>query len=192
MLYKSVKDQSVSGAGNVTSGNDTHIHYNVYLQTADTEISGQTVIDDILTFVIDNIKKPGNTVKGKPEKLIKTRQKIERNFKKADERAEVKEYFTHSYTKINLIEEKYRLLDNNVQLEIHGYIFSVYKELKTNKSGIEILRELFKHFLPTGKEKDPQYVSFAKAFVLFFFDDCTIFEKTKQEKAAQTSLFDGL
>ena len=180
--------QNIDGDANITSGRDT-VTKNYYGVAADEDLS-PTIVDDILAYVMTNVSKQKDVIsKGYPEKLIKTNAKINKNFLKAKEKEEVKQHFTYSYINIALIEEKYRLLDNNIQLDIHNHIFSVYQEMKSTKPNIEILRDLFKYFLPPNKDRDSRYVSISKAFVLFFFDDCTIFEKTKQERAIQTDLF---
>jgi hypothetical protein len=186
-MFDQKKGQEISGNNNITSGNDTVIHN--YGSATAVEESTPTIIDEILTYVIENISKREYSSKGHPEKLLKTTAKINKNFTKAKEKEEVKTHFTYSYMNISVIEEKYRLLDNNLQSDIHSHVFSVYQELKNTKPNIEILRDLFKVFLPPGKERDSQYVNISKAFVLFFFDDCTIFEKTKHERT-QPSLFD--
>jgi hypothetical protein len=183
--------QDVTGDNNNTSGRDTIIK-NYYSGIIETEDAAPTVVEEILSYVITNVSKQGNLAKGLPEKLVKASAKINKNFLKSKEKEEVRQHFTYSYVNIALIEEKYRELDNNLQLDIHSHIYSVYQDMKNTKPNIEILRDLFKFFLPPGKEMNSQYVNISKAFVLFFFDDCTIFEKTKQEKAIQTSLFNQI
>lgn len=173
------------GNNNITAGGDV-------IFNSPNEQREQGVLEDIFKYVLDRIG-TSDQKKEKADKLLHTKQKIELNFKSDDEQHEVKEYFTKSYHKITLIEKYFELLTSEEQSDVHNYSYLKYRELKGNgKAPINILRELFKIFLPDGKEKNPQYINLANALVLFFFDDCTIFEKTEQEKNKQKTLFDEL
>jgi hypothetical protein len=180
--------QKIEGDDNQTAGRDILVN-NYYASTAES-INNTTIVDEILQYVKSTVSDHTTTKKGLPEKLLKTKAKISKNFRIAKEKEEVMQHFNFSYLKISLIEEKYRTLDNSLQMDIHSQVYSVYQNLKQNKTSIETLRNMFAYFLPPGKDRDPQYVAFANAFVLFFFDDCTIFEKTRQEKSLQITIFD--
>ncbi len=176
---------NILGNNNINAGRDV-------IFNSPNEQKEQGVLEDIFNFVLKKIG-TSDSQKGKTDKLLHTKQKIELNFKGDDERQEVKEYFTQSYHKITLIERYFELLTSEEQSDVHNYSFLKYRELRDEvKKPIIILRELFKIFLPDGKEKNPQYINLANALVLFFFDDCTIFEKTEKEKQEQKTLFDEL
>lgn len=176
----------VTGDKNILSNRDTIINYN---QNEERE---QGVIEDVFNYVITKIK-DFPFKKGEPDKLLHTKQKIELNFKLLSEQNEVKEYFTNGYNKLTLIESYFETLGTEEQNDIHNFAFYNYSQLKDKGlKSIKIFRELFKVFIPDYKEKEPMYINIANAIVLFFFDDCTIFEKTEKENNNQTSLFDDI
>lgn len=186
------KRQSIKGHNNTQAETINNIN-NVYLTVEQQDVVDRGIIDKIFNNIISSIKEgQANKEKGLSEVLLKSGKKIIKNFKTDADRDEVKDYYKYAYLKIGLIEENYKKIGiergNDVQSDIHGYIHGLYTALKgKHNSSIEVLRELFKKLVPKGKEDNPLYVNIAKAFVLFFFDDCTIFEKTAEEKK-QTKL----
>lgn len=176
----------IEGNKNIVTGDNSNIFI-----TPD-EKKEQGIIEELFKFVLRQMKE-NVTNQNRPNKLIHTLEKIKINFEKTSEQNEVKQYFTHSYTKITQIERYFENLDSEDQNDIHNFAHLRYQELKQKYNNpIETLRNLFKEFVPKNKESNPQYVNLSNAIVLFFFDDCTIFEKTKIEKSNQTSLFDSL
>lgn len=177
---------NIEGNNNIVAGSGSKVF------VIPDEKREQGVIEEIFQMVLDKIETQ-QTNKAQPERLVHTLEKIQLNFFDIEEQQEVKCYFTASYNKISLIERYFETLENEDQNDIHNYAFLNYCELKTKfNSQILILRELFKVFIPDSKDKNPQYVNIANAIVLFFFDDCTIFEKTQSERIKQISLFDDL
>ncbi len=186
---KKIEDINIPGDHSKVVGGDDNSVTNIY---SDNEKREQGILEEIFNYVINKVKDNSKRNK-KSDKLIHTKEKIELNFEGEAERQEVKEYFTHSYHKIILIESYFELLSAEDQNDIHSYSYLRYQELKGKlDSPINILRELFKIFLPDGKEKNPMYINLANALVLFFFDDCTIFEKTAHEKDDHKTIFDEL
>lgn len=186
------KRQAIKGNNNTQAETIVYTTNN-YSATEQEEVVDRGIVDEIFNSIISSIQDgQSNKEKGLTEVLLKSGKKIIKNFKTDADREEVKDYYKYAYLKISLIEENYQKIGiergNDVQSDIHGYIHGLYIELKgKHDSSILILRELFKKLVPKGKEDNPLYVNIAKAFVLFFFDDCTIFEKTAEEKK-QTKL----
>lgn len=121
------------------------------------------------------------------QKLITINDKIILNFKTEHERQAVRDIRERTFAQIDLIDDilKEKLPDdvNAITQCAHD----VYNSLKAkNQQPFEILQNMFKIFTPKNKD-NPRYRLAVKAFVLYFFDDCTIFEKTRGE--LQTSLF---
>lgn len=116
------------------------------------------------------------------------KKKIPLNFKKSEEQYEVKEYFKLSLLKKEVIREIFESYDNFDLNEISLILFFDYNKCKEDeKDNIKILRKLIDIYT---LKKNKNYKSLAIAFVLTFFEDCTIFEKTETEqKDIQTSLF---
>ncbi|MBW8048810.1 MAG: hypothetical protein FVQ77_00420 [Cytophagales bacterium] len=147
-----------------------------------------TVIDELFLYVLNQIK-DGVGKDYKPEESINLHDKIVLNFKTKKEQIIVSEYIKSALLKTDLIRRRYEILDTESQKDIHSHIFGRYQELKLELSkNIEILNTLFHEFTPSTKKHDSAFINLAKAFVLFFFEDCTIFEKTKTEKAKQTKI----
>ncbi|WP_179348028.1 hypothetical protein [Winogradskyella pacifica] len=187
-----------SGDDNITSGRDTVIEqntFNTYEGLGEKDELGiiQNIFDTVLSVVKSD--KSYNTESSKTkDKLIHIKDKIEINFKDNDEREEVKVYFTKLYSKIYFVEKAFQVLDSEEQNVFHYYVLNNYKKLKRsdkNYTQMQILDNLTNIFIPKIHVKNPIYQSIAQSIVLFFFDDCTIFEKTEIEPK-QTSLFDGL
>ncbi|MBK9583412.1 MAG: hypothetical protein IPO48_16390 [Saprospiraceae bacterium] len=117
---------------------------------------------------------------------MNTQEKIELNFTEESERQEVHNYFTFAYSKLSLVESKFSALDTEDQDDIHAYLLARYKTLASqSNSNIEVLRKLFQEILPNEKKNNPKYKNAAHAFILLFFDDCTIFEKTEKQKSVK-------
>ena len=135
------------------------------------------IIDEIYKAVLKSRKKNISGAGGK--NFIDVNKKIELNINNSDERKEIKELFESIYDKISLVEKTFSNLDKGDQREIHIDIKDQYNErIRSFQSDTyKILRDLIKHYTPSDKTKNPRYNNLAKAFVLFFFDDCTIGRK---------------
>ncbi len=141
-----------------------------------------TIIDEIFDYVLEKSK---NFIPDAKNDLINLdlNEKIKLNFKNSADQAEVIQYCKLALQKMSLISERISGLDTEKQGDIQSYMLSSYCNLKREFSNnIEILNRLFNIFIPKGKKQDPIYCNIAKAFVLFFFDDCTIFEKNKKNE----------
>lgn len=147
-----------------------------------------SIIDEIFKHVNEKIQE--GVGKGyKPEPSINLQEKIKLNFKTESERSEVNDYCKNAYLKTDIINRRFKVLDPEDQKDIHAHILKEYNTFKRNKSNnIEVLTALFNEFVPAGKNSNSRYQSLSIAFVLFFFDDCTIFEKTENEKQSKLDL----
>ncbi len=180
MFFKSKRlKQNNNGNSNVNSARDTII--NNYVKSTSDDIIDQGIIDELIIYAIKKCKEASIIHHIDNSKFLHVDEKIHLNFKAKEEIEEVRIYFKYAYTKITIIDNKFAQLTLEQQNDLHSYIFSLYVHLKTTNSNIEILRELFNKITPSDKINIPEYTNIAKAFVLFFFDDCTIFEKTEIE-----------
>lgn len=144
-----------------------------------------SIVDEIFDYVLNEIKE-GAGDKFKPGENLNLTDKIKLNFKNIEEQEEVIIYAKAAILKRDLIKQKYQSAETEKQKDLHSHIFGLYKEYKrAGKSNIEILDALFNDFTPKNRVDHSTYVNLAKALVLFFFEDCTIFEKTKAEKYEQ-------
>jgi|APLak6261698768_1056241.scaffolds.fasta_scaffold00258_8 DNA primase catalytic subunit len=184
----------VNGNKNITSGRDTT--FNQYVTNANNQEEELGIINEIFNFVIEeakNIDVENSKKAFTSDRLIHIKNKIVLNFPEKEEIIEVQRYFTTLFTKIHSVEKSFQTLDENEQQSIHFYISSKYYDFKRKElKPIEILKKLAEIFIPPAQHKNPTYVSIAQSIVLFFFDDCTIFEKTILEENGQQSLFENI
>lgn len=176
-----------SGTGVQINANGENVTQLVYINQND-ESQELGIIEEIFLHVNEKISE-GAGKNYKPEPSINLTDKIALNFKSPEEQIEVNDYIKNALLKIDLINRRFQILDPEDQKDIHAHISIEYNILKRNNgTNIEILTALFKSFVPTSKQGNSRYVSLAMAFVLYFFDDCTIFEKTDKEKTDQIKL----
>lgn len=135
------------------------------------------IIQEIYNQVIS--KQTKTPLKVEDKEFLEINQKIELNIPDADERERIKELFRSIYDKISIIEKTFSNLDPSQQRTITIDVREQYHKFlkKNNLNMIETLEELFDHYTPETKSKNPEYNLLARAFVLFFFDDCTIGKK---------------
>lgn len=161
--------------------------------SAHKEVEEQIIIQEIFDNAIELSKVDNVLIDYKDDgKLTHTLKKIKINFKDKKHEGEVRTYFTNSFNKKNSIERYLISLDSELQTDLENHIFSKYSLLKDTKTSLEILRELFTIYLPISKKSNPVYANMAQAYVLLFFEDCTIFEKTEEEINKQIDLFSDL
>ena len=171
-------DQNQQGGDNSTNlqaGRD--INFNLPTEVDKRDFG---IIDEIFKSVVQKL----NSEESVSDRThVNLSQKIEINFHGETDRNQVREYFGYAYTKVSLIEKRIQEEGVETQNDLHSHIFGRYNSLKQEgNSNLEILEALFQQFIIPGKENNPEYNNLARAFVLFFFDDCTIFEKTDSEK----------
>jgi hypothetical protein len=183
---------SINGNGNIIAKGDV----TVYHTTVNQNENEFGVINNIFNFVIEEAKNKEFTKTKKgltSDKLIHLNEKIKINFLKNNDISEVKDYFTRLFDKITAVEKSFQALDENDQQDVHFFVSSNYYDIKrVEEDRIKILKRLATIFIPPNQINNPSYVSISQAIVLFFFDDCTIFEKTEAEMNLQTNLFDKI
>ncbi|MDP3066808.1 MAG: hypothetical protein Q8N08_08740 [Methanobacteriaceae archaeon] len=160
---------------NLQAGRDIN-----FSQTVQADQRDFGIIDEIFKSVIKDLESNESRL---DKDHINLSKKIEINFKDEEERRRVQEYFKYAYTKIALIEKRIQEEDSEVQNDLHGHLFQRYNSLKDEGlNNLQILEKLFSQFIIPDKKDNAEYTNLTRAFILFFFDDCTIFEKTESEK----------
>lgn len=156
---------------------DRNIH-NVASLADEQEV---TIIDEIFEDILKKIKKQKGNYSY--TNSINLEDKIKLNFKDESDQEQLREYFKYALLKLSLINERMSSENTENQNDIHSFLLSRYHHLKKEcASNIDLLNKLFDEVTPLAKRLDPNYHSLGKAFILFFFEDCTIFEKTEAEK----------
>jgi len=175
VLNNYINTTNISIGSNIVKGQQVLGNvYNFSLPRTEEEL---TIIDSIFSYVIENIDSAKKPVKSNSA-LLALNKKIALNFSDKSEQEEINEYFVKAYLKMSLVEQRFGSISTEQQNDISGHIFNLYKSLeREKKTNIEILNDLFMKFIPSGKETDPQHTALARAFVLMFFEDCTIFKK---------------
>lgn len=169
------KQQSGDNSQNFQAGRD--INFNL---SAEADKRDFGIINEIFKSVVQQLQ---DSEYRPDKKYVNLNKKIEINFSSKEDRERVQQYFKYAYTKVSLIEKRIQEEDSEIQSDLHGHVFNGYNVLKDRGlNNTEILEELFKQFIISGKEDNAEYSNLTRAFVLFFFDDCTIFEKTDTEK----------
>ncbi|MBE2227332.1 MAG: hypothetical protein IAE93_08325 [Ignavibacteria bacterium] len=170
---------NLRGNKNITSGKNTNIEN--YINVVDEDINDLGIIGEVFNYVYQNSKTYTSRMSQTDSLFLHVKEKIKLNFKEEDTE-EVNKYFKYAYTKMHIITEKYTNLSADEQNDLQAYMFYLYSDLKSQRlESIVILRTLFKKIIPNDKEQNPSYQNISVAIVLFFFDDCTIFEKTEIE-----------
>lgn len=186
---RGIVNQVSNVTGNFTINNRVTNNYSNHYDESKEEGVIEEIFNNALKMVeIDPVKSRDKD----SGKLVHALKKIKINFKSIEEEQEVRTYFSNSYNKKNSIERYLISLESEFQIDLENHIFGKYSDLKSTKPNIEILRDLFKLYIPFSKESDPMYTNMAQAYVLLFFEDCTIFEKTEEEKNKQGDLFSQL
>ena len=189
-----IQYQTFNTQNNFNTGSGIQINNQVekivqkYYVNKNDEEQELSIVEEIFVHVNAKISE-GVGKDYKPDPSINLIEKIKLNFKSVEAREEVNTYFRSAFLKIDLIDKRFKILDPEQQKDIHAHLLKEYHLLKRDKgSNIEILTALFNQFVPNGKAGNSRYESLSIAFVLYFFDDCTIFEKTETEKQEQTKL----
>ncbi len=168
---------SNTGTGIVQTGDNSNITQNIYQQNANEELQEMTIIDEIFDYALDNLS---NHKEYKNKGQLDFREKIKLNFTDKSERLSIIKLFYFAFAKMSILQDKIESLSNDQQNDLSSHIQGYYDEFKMVCNNYEILHNLFKVFTPKNKENNPSYTNLSRAFVLMFFEDCSIFE-TEEE-----------
>jgi hypothetical protein len=151
-----------------------------YKPTFASEMQGITtdieVYRDLFEYVLQ--KSVSSSRSTTSFEFLETSKKIELNFVDSSDCEHVQTFFSQTFDRISAIEAYFQTLDANQQLDITSQVYDSYVSHKTDgKGSMQILMALFEEYTPQDKRGDPAYHRAAKAFVLMFFEDCSIFEK---------------
>jgi hypothetical protein len=179
---KKISQKATNTTGSVFVAGD-------YQVGATSIVADMGAIGVIFKHVIANIHLCESYGKSKPSSLIKVEEKIKINFQQTEMEA-VARYYSYAIPKLKIIEEYFQTLDPEEQADIHGYLFEMYIKNKTSSMvAIDNLHNLFDAITPPNQKQNAQYKGLSRALVLFFFEDCTIFEKIPSEQTAQLTFW---
>ncbi len=156
---------------------------NIQIGEGNTNIQIETFQEDlgIIGEIYKKVlKSPKQSLAMKKDyNFLAINKKIEFNISDLGEQKRIKKLFEDIYDKINIIEKTFSELDSSQQRTIIIDVGEQYQKFikKNNSNIVQTLEDLFNHYTAKTKSKNPEYNLLARAFVLFFFDDCTIGKK---------------
>lgn len=142
------------------------------------------VINEIISTCIERIKTspPVSTISA-DERLLHSKEKIELNFQGTSDADQVTEYLRHSLAYSDTIAEAINQYPGLDPVDLEDYMRDVYNKHKLKDSrSMHILLAMFDSLVPAEKADDIIYLSWSRRFVMKYFENCTIFERTKAEQ----------
>ena len=146
---------------------------NVNIQGLEEDLG---IISEIYSTILEKDKK--NLEITDSRDFVEIEEKIKINIKGENERSKMKRLFEGIYNYIGMIEKTFSDLDSSKQRIITIDVMEQYRlAMKEYDNISRALDKMIEHYTPKHKSKNPEYNILSRAFVLFFFDDCTIGEK---------------
>ena len=159
------------------------------------------IIDEIFQHILENVPSKGTTLEQirDSEPFSKLKIKVPLNFPKQQMKI-FQEMLHQTWDKKSLVEHylaEQSAIDETKVFDLQGHIQSEFRRLRgSNEHNIKIgdvlvIEQLSQQYIKDNhKSNDPIYQANAKAIVLYFFEFCTIGQKTVQEKGETFDLFD--
>lgn len=157
---------------------------NSYINGAQRDNLNYVIINELLSSVLSFVSTDSISIE--EFEFVKVSEKIAINFVESDVRDRIKEQIISGYEFLPLVNKAYTALSSFDQKCIKHQVNTDYSNLKSR--GIEneqIFSELSQRY---NIRKNEHYNFLSLCMVVYFFDDCSIFERTKQEKMVQGSL----
>jgi len=140
------------------------------------------IINDILAQCVEAMKDQQLATKTTQDLPVHIKEKITLNFEDAGEADQVARYIRNALVYASTINDAINNYPDLDSSDLEEYMMDVYNRLESqNKKPMEILLEMFKRFTPPGKGEDLKYMSWSRRFVLKYFENCTIFKRSKHE-----------
>lgn len=149
----------------------------------DNPVNSIPVINEIIRTCITKLE--GESLKPDPDNasLLHSKEKIALNFKDSGDADQVTNYLRNTLAYADLIGEAindYPDLDSG---DLEDYVRDVYNKHKLkDQRSMYILQSMFESFIPADKRDDIIYMSWSRRFVMKYFENCTIFERTELEQ----------
>jgi hypothetical protein len=193
-IAREVKTDNIIGTQNIN-------HYPSY-DTSQLEQNRQDrdIIDEIFHHILENVPSKGTTLEqirdSKP--FSKLRFKVPLNFPKHQMKT-FQEMLHQTWDKKSLVEHylaEQSAIDETKVFDLQEYIQSEFRRLRGSDDhhikidDLQVIEQLSQQYITGNKRKnDPVYQANAKAIVLYFFEFCTIGQKTEQEQGETFDLF---
>lgn len=140
------------------------------------------IINDIISHCVSSMKGAAIETKTNQDLSIFTKEKIRLNFTDSDEAEYVARYILESVLASTDLNDAINYFPGLDSSDLEGYMSHTYLRFSQNsKSPLETLLKMFDFFTPDNKIDDYAYLAWVRRFVGKFFENCTIFKKTKNE-----------
>lgn len=148
----------------------------------DNPLKSVGIINDIISYCVSSMSESKIDTKTNQELPLHTNEKIRLNFEDSHEAdfvvVQIRNSLAYS-TDLNKGINYFPDLDSS---DLEGFMSFTYMRLSQgSKSPMETLMKMFDFFIPTERAGDYAYQSWARRFVSRFFENCTIFKRTKTE-----------
>lgn len=147
------------------------------------------VINDIISHCVTSMKSSTIETKVAQELPLHTNEKIQLNFQDPHEAdfvvGQIRNSLVYS-TDLSAAINYFPGLDSS---DLEGFMSHTYMRLsQDSRSPMETLIKMFDFFIPVEKAGDYTYQSWARRFVCRFFENCSIFKRTKTEMVQMSLL----
>lgn len=140
------------------------------------------VVNDIISHCVSSMEGSKIETKTAQDLPLHTTEKIILNFEDPAEADAVVRYIRNSLVYSSDINEAINLFPNLDSSDLEGYMMHVYGRLSQNDDPpMKVLLDMFDFFVPADRQADYSYFSWARRFVCKYFENCTIFKRTKNE-----------
>ncbi len=196
-----VVSNAVKSEGNTFIGGNQIDKQTINYSTPDIDQSCQDrdIIDEIFQHILKNVPSTGITLKqmGDSKPFTKIKIKVPLNFPK-QQMERFQEMLHQTWDKKELVKAylaEQSAIDETKVYDLREHIQSEFSHIKNSddyhmKIGdLQVIEQLSQQYITEAKRQDnPIYQANAKAIVLYFFEFCTIGQKTDKEIREQLKL----
>lgn len=142
------------------------------------------VINEILGKCVELMKQEEFATKIKQDLPLHIKEKITLNFEDGDEADMVSRYLMSALPYSSTISDAINSFPDLDPSDLEEYLMDVYNKcgITRNKNPMETLLAMFDYFVPANATKDLAYITWSRRFVLKYFENCTIFKRSKTDK----------
>ena len=174
---------SGDGSDNITASDGSTVNkININIaQQQKLEDKKVSIIDNIIKNVVETINLEELELENTDNTVVGFSDKVKINFSDTEDQDQVIAFYRDALQEIVLIEKRIQQENNSYQRAITQTIRLEYNELRKSESNnMNILLSLIDKFYNANNIEE-EFLEICRnvtiAFVLFFFDDCTIFKK---------------
>lgn len=140
-------------------------------------------INNILGKCVELMQNQVIAVKTRQDLPLYVKDKIILNFEDTNEADQVSRYLMNAMPYSDTISDAINSFVDLDSSDLEEYMMDVYNRYSSiqNKNSMETLLQMFDDFIPAGYKDDLVYITWSRRFVLKYFENCTIFKRSKSE-----------